>query len=300
MLILDAGERNRGRQHRDAERRPLVGLRDDRPTVGCGAQYPVTLPGRIIGIFLLTAGVALFSVFTAPSPTRFSLPGAAPCNACAAIGGTDRSRMWMRSAGSWSSRTTRSRELKTRLDGLERALVGAPRRRRRGHRVERGPDAGAVHARISAGNRLFRRASGGLKVLLGHPGEPFFAGRDLGYWSIPKGEVAQGGHYVEARAGVRRGDRARPPTRRRPRRSPSGASSRRRQDRPRLGIGGRPGPAAAVSNTFSMRGPPLDGAITAFPRSTASRGSAPRRRAVGSRRRRRRSSTASRVALRST
>ena len=35
---------------------------------------------------------------------------------------------------------------------------------------------------------LYRRAPGGLEVLLAHPGGPLFASRDEGYWSIPKGE----------------------------------------------------------------------------------------------------------------
>jgi predicted NUDIX family NTP pyrophosphohydrolase len=44
--------------------------------------------------------------------------------------------------------------------------------------------------RRSAGILLFRRAatSDGLEVLLAHPGGPFFAKRDDGHWSIPKGE----------------------------------------------------------------------------------------------------------------
>lgn len=48
--------------------------------------------------------------------------------------------------------------------------------------------------RRSAGILLFRRsASGGeLEVLLVHPGGPFWARRDLGAWSIPKGEVDAG------------------------------------------------------------------------------------------------------------
>ncbi len=45
----------------------------------------------------------------------------------------------------------------------------------------------------SAGIVLFRRAGGGeLEVLLVHPGGPFWARRDLGAWSIPKGEVDAG------------------------------------------------------------------------------------------------------------
>ena len=43
--------------------------------------------------------------------------------------------------------------------------------------------------RISAGILLFRPRSGQLEVLLGHPGGPFFANRDAGHWTIPKGEV---------------------------------------------------------------------------------------------------------------
>ncbi|HET7704303.1 MAG TPA: NUDIX domain-containing protein [Candidatus Limnocylindrales bacterium] len=46
--------------------------------------------------------------------------------------------------------------------------------------------------RRSAGILLFRRrdtaSGGGLEVLLAHPGGPFFARRDAGHWTIPKGE----------------------------------------------------------------------------------------------------------------
>lgn len=43
--------------------------------------------------------------------------------------------------------------------------------------------------RISAGILLYRRREGGVEVLLVHPGGPFFRNKDLGNWSIPKGEV---------------------------------------------------------------------------------------------------------------
>ena len=45
--------------------------------------------------------------------------------------------------------------------------------------------------RRSAGILLFRRRSpddAPLEVLLAHPGGPFFAQRDAGHWTIPKGE----------------------------------------------------------------------------------------------------------------
>ena len=40
----------------------------------------------------------------------------------------------------------------------------------------------------SAGILLFRRSGDGPEVLLVHPGGPFWARRDAGAWSIPKGE----------------------------------------------------------------------------------------------------------------
>ena len=44
----------------------------------------------------------------------------------------------------------------------------------------------------SAGILMFRRRGGEIEVLLMHPGGPFWAKRDAGAWSIPKGEYAQG------------------------------------------------------------------------------------------------------------
>jgi predicted NUDIX family NTP pyrophosphohydrolase len=48
-----------------------------------------------------------------------------------------------------------------------------------------------VSPRTSAGILLFRRTSG-LEVLLGHMGGPFWARKDEGAWTIPKGEPAPG------------------------------------------------------------------------------------------------------------
>ena len=44
----------------------------------------------------------------------------------------------------------------------------------------------------SAGMLMYRRAGVRLEVLLVHPGGPFWAKRDLGAWSLPKGEYAAG------------------------------------------------------------------------------------------------------------
>ncbi|MBV7696451.1 NUDIX domain-containing protein [Streptomyces sp. TRM70350] len=45
-----------------------------------------------------------------------------------------------------------------------------------------------MRGRHSAGLLLFRHTDGGLEVLLGHMGGPFFARRDAGAWTVPKGE----------------------------------------------------------------------------------------------------------------
>ena len=44
----------------------------------------------------------------------------------------------------------------------------------------------------SAGILLYRRDSDGLRLLLVHPGGPFWRGRDSGAWMIPKGLVEPG------------------------------------------------------------------------------------------------------------
>ncbi|MGJ4907500.1 NUDIX domain-containing protein [Bradyrhizobium sp. HKCCYLS2033] len=44
----------------------------------------------------------------------------------------------------------------------------------------------------SAGVLAFRRTADGLEVLLVHPGGPFWRHKDLGAWSIPKGEFGAG------------------------------------------------------------------------------------------------------------
>lgn len=47
-------------------------------------------------------------------------------------------------------------------------------------------------SRVSAGLVLYRLRDGQLEVFLAHPGGPFFAARDEGHWTIPKGEVEPG------------------------------------------------------------------------------------------------------------
>lgn len=45
---------------------------------------------------------------------------------------------------------------------------------------------------LSAGLLLYRGAGHGVEVLLAHPGGPFWAHRDDGAWTVPKGEYGAG------------------------------------------------------------------------------------------------------------
>ena len=45
--------------------------------------------------------------------------------------------------------------------------------------------------KLSAGLLLYRVTDGGVEVLIGHPGGPFWARKDEGAWSIPKGEYVE-------------------------------------------------------------------------------------------------------------
>lgn len=47
-------------------------------------------------------------------------------------------------------------------------------------------------ATISAGILMYHHGNAGVVVLLVHPGGPFWRNRDLGAWSIPKGELEEG------------------------------------------------------------------------------------------------------------
>jgi predicted NUDIX family NTP pyrophosphohydrolase len=46
--------------------------------------------------------------------------------------------------------------------------------------------------KLSAALLLYRVIDGGVEVLIGHPGGPFWARKDEGAWSIPKGEYVDG------------------------------------------------------------------------------------------------------------
>jgi predicted NUDIX family NTP pyrophosphohydrolase len=53
-------------------------------------------------------------------------------------------------------------------------------------------EGAGVNSRVSAGLVLYRIRDRGLEIFLAHPGGPFFARKDEGHWTIPKGEVEAG------------------------------------------------------------------------------------------------------------
>jgi len=50
----------------------------------------------------------------------------------------------------------------------------------------------------SAGILLYRRAPSPFQVFLAHPGGPIWAAKDEGAWTIPKGEIEEGEHPLDA------------------------------------------------------------------------------------------------------
>jgi len=62
-----------------------------------------------------------------------------------------------------------------------------------------GPDRGALlAAKRSAGLLMYRLKEGRAEVLLIHPGGPYWAKKDDGAWSIPKGEIEEGEDPIRA------------------------------------------------------------------------------------------------------
>ena len=116
-------------------------------------------------------------------------------------------------------------------------------------------------AKVSAGILLHRRG----EVLLVHPGGPFWAKKDLGVWSIPKGELEEGEDDPRARAllefaeetGTDLGD---PPTRE--------LGEVRLKSGKRVtafAVAGDLDADAIVSNAFELEWPPRSGRTGTFP-----------------------------------
>lgn len=117
---------------------------------------------------------------------------------------------------------------------------------------------------VSAGILLFRRNEGRLELLLAHQGGPYWKTKDLGHWTIPKGEAEPG----EALLDVARREFA----------EEVGIELEIDDDLPlgeiiqksgkvvvAWGVAGDLDPALAHSNTFSIEWPPKSGRVEIFP-----------------------------------
>ncbi len=120
-----------------------------------------------------------------------------------------------------------------------------------------------VPKKTSAGILLYRRRGGALEVFLVHPGGPFWAKKDLGAWSLPKGEFVEGEDPLAAakrefteETGFPLDGELRPL---RPLRQPSGKTIFA------WAVEGDCDPAALRSNLFSMEWPPKSGRQQEFP-----------------------------------
>ncbi len=119
--------------------------------------------------------------------------------------------------------------------------------------------------RVSAGLLLYRHGEGGLEVLLVQPGGPVWARRDLGAWSVPKGEYVEG--EEEPLAAARREfaeELGTPP--------PAGETTDLGEVRQKSGKRVRAWGIASdldteriTSNTFVMQWPPRSGRMQEFP-----------------------------------
>ena len=118
---------------------------------------------------------------------------------------------------------------------------------------------------MSAGILLYRRTNLGTEVFLVHPGGPYWARKDEGAWSVPKGLVDSG---EDALAGARREFREEtgfdaPVTgSERPLGSFRLPSGKRLQV---WAVEGTCDPAALRSNLFAMEWPPQSGHTAQFP-----------------------------------
>jgi predicted NUDIX family NTP pyrophosphohydrolase len=116
----------------------------------------------------------------------------------------------------------------------------------------------------SAGMLMYREGDAGREVLLVHPGGPYWARKDAGAWSIPKGEFEDG---EDPRACALREFAEETGTR-----IPGGALRELGSVKLKSGklvlayaVAGDLDPAAVRSNTFELEWPPRSGRMQSFP-----------------------------------
>ena len=116
--------------------------------------------------------------------------------------------------------------------------------------------------RTSAGILMYRRDGDELRVLLAHPGGPFWRRRDAGAWSIPKGEL---GAHESAETTARREFREELGIEPRGSLQPLGRIRQRGGKHVEaFALEGAFDPAALRSNTFELEWPPRSGRIETF------------------------------------
>ncbi|WP_369221473.1 NUDIX domain-containing protein [Streptomyces sp. R39] len=118
--------------------------------------------------------------------------------------------------------------------------------------------------RRSAGLLLFRRTGAGLEVLLGHMGGPYFAKKDAGAWTVPKGEYEPAEPAWDAARREFQEELGLPP--------PDGAAIELGEVRQANGkivtawaVEADLDPATIAPGTFVMEWPPRSGRIQEFP-----------------------------------
>jgi predicted NUDIX family NTP pyrophosphohydrolase len=115
----------------------------------------------------------------------------------------------------------------------------------------------------SAGVLLYKRDRGALKVLLVHPGGPFWAKKDAGAWSIPKGEYAEG---EDPQAAARREFAEELGVALEGELRPLGEAVQASRKRiTAYAAEGELDPARIVSNSFDLEWPPKSGRRQSFP-----------------------------------
>jgi predicted NUDIX family NTP pyrophosphohydrolase len=129
---------------------------------------------------------------------------------------------------------------------------------------------GSARGRKSAGLLLFRGTGDQLQVLLVHPGGPFWANRDAGAWSIPKGECEEGEDPRDAAWREFEEELGSPPPH--PAQAPQGEAMELGEVRQKAGktviawaVAGDLDAEHITSNTFEMEWPPRSGRRQEFP-----------------------------------
>src|SRR3954447_18806767 len=119
--------------------------------------------------------------------------------------------------------------------------------------------------RESAGILLHRGAGDGLEVLLAHPGGPFWAKKDEGAWTVPKGEVDHPEELVACALRELREELGTPPEIEVEALVSLGSVKQRAKIVHCWAAEGDFDPATLNSNLFSMEWPPRSGNQQEFP-----------------------------------